>query len=43
VDFEDTREEAAFRAEVRQWLGAHAEPKRGDHLEHRIEQQRVEP
>jgi len=29
VDFDDTREEAAFRAEVRQWLGAHAEPKRG--------------
>jgi acyl-CoA dehydrogenase len=29
VDFDDTREEAAFRAEVRQWLVAHAEPKRG--------------
>jgi alkylation response protein AidB-like acyl-CoA dehydrogenase len=29
VDFDDTREEAAFRAEARQWLGAHAEPKRG--------------
>ncbi|HTG13271.1 MAG TPA: acyl-CoA dehydrogenase family protein, partial [Candidatus Eisenbacteria bacterium] len=29
MDFDDTREEAAFRADVRQWLGAHAEPKRG--------------
>ncbi len=29
MDFDDTREEAAFRAEVRQWLAAHAEPKRG--------------
>jgi alkylation response protein AidB-like acyl-CoA dehydrogenase len=29
VDFDDTREEAAFRGEVRGWLGAHAEPKRG--------------
>jgi alkylation response protein AidB-like acyl-CoA dehydrogenase len=28
VDFEDTPEEAAFRQEARQWLGAHA-PKRG--------------
>jgi alkylation response protein AidB-like acyl-CoA dehydrogenase len=29
VDFDDTREEAAFRTEARQWLAAHAEPKRG--------------
>ena len=29
MDFDDTREEAAFRAEAREWLGAHAEPKRG--------------
>jgi alkylation response protein AidB-like acyl-CoA dehydrogenase len=29
VDFDDTKEEAAFRQEVRGWLGAHAEPKRG--------------
>ena len=29
MDFDDTREEAAFRADVRQWLSAHSEPKRG--------------
>ncbi|MDP2702688.1 MAG: acyl-CoA dehydrogenase family protein, partial [Candidatus Rokubacteria bacterium] len=29
MDFDDTREEAAFRAEARQWLGAHAETKSG--------------
>ena len=29
MDFDDTREEAAFRAEARGWLAAHAEPKRG--------------
>ena len=29
MDFDDTREEAAFRTEARQWLAAHAEPKRG--------------
>ena len=29
MDFDDTREEAAFRTDVRQLLGAHAEPKRG--------------
>jgi alkylation response protein AidB-like acyl-CoA dehydrogenase len=29
VDFDDTREEAEFRKEVRQWLGANAEPKSG--------------
>jgi alkylation response protein AidB-like acyl-CoA dehydrogenase len=29
MDFDDTREEAAFRAEARAWLSAHAEPKRG--------------
>jgi acyl-CoA dehydrogenase len=30
VDFEDTPDEAAFRAEARAFLEAHAEPKRGD-------------
>ena len=29
MDFDDTRDEAAFRAEVRGWLTAQAEPKRG--------------
>ncbi len=29
MDFDDTREEAAFRAEVRQWLAANAELKSG--------------
>ena len=29
MDFDDTREEAEFRKEVRQWLGANAEPKSG--------------
>src|SRR3984893_17439265 len=29
MDFDDTREEAAFRKEVRQWLAANAEPKSG--------------
>jgi alkylation response protein AidB-like acyl-CoA dehydrogenase len=29
VDFDDTREEAAFRQEARQWLTKHAEPKSG--------------
>jgi len=29
VDFDDTREEAAFRAEARQWLAANAETKSG--------------
>ncbi|MFM7530894.1 MAG: acyl-CoA dehydrogenase family protein, partial [Rubrivivax sp.] len=28
MDFDDSPEEAAFRAEVRQWLAAHAQPKR---------------
>lgn len=28
MDFDDSPEEAAFRAQVRQWLSAHAEPKR---------------
>jgi len=30
MDFEDSAEEAAFRAEVREFLGAHATPKAGD-------------
>jgi len=30
MDFNDTPEEAAFRAKVRAWLAANAEPKRGD-------------
>ena len=30
MDFDDTAEEAAFRAEVRAWLVAHARPKSGD-------------
>jgi alkylation response protein AidB-like acyl-CoA dehydrogenase len=29
VDFDDTREEAAFRKEAREWLAAHADEKRG--------------
>ncbi len=29
MDFDDTREEAAFRSEARGWLAAHAEEKRG--------------
>ena len=29
MDFNDTREEAEFRQEARQWLGRHAEPKSG--------------
>ena len=29
MDFDDTREEAAFRTEARQWLASQAEPKRG--------------
>ena len=29
MDFDDTREEAEFRKEVRQWLAATAEPKSG--------------
>jgi alkylation response protein AidB-like acyl-CoA dehydrogenase len=29
MDFDDTREEAEFRTEVRQWLAANAEPKSG--------------
>ncbi len=30
MDFDDTPEEAAFRAEARAWLEAHAEPRTGD-------------
>ena len=29
MDFNDTREEAEFRQEARQWLGKHAEPQSG--------------
>ena len=29
MDFDDTREEASFRKEAREWLAAHAEEKRG--------------
>ena len=29
MDFDDTRDEAEFRKEVRQWLAANAEPKSG--------------
>ena len=40
MDFDDSPEDAAFRAEVFEWLSAHAEPKRhardfvGDGLPH---------
>ncbi|HYT40560.1 MAG TPA: acyl-CoA dehydrogenase family protein, partial [Acidimicrobiia bacterium] len=30
MDFDDTREEAAFRAEVRAWLAANARPRSDD-------------
>src|SRR5580658_8524118 len=30
MDFNDTPDEAAFRAEARAWLGAHAAPRRDD-------------
>ena len=29
MDFSDTKQEAAFRAEARAWLAQNAEPKRG--------------
>jgi hypothetical protein len=32
VDFDDSPEEAAFRAEVRAWLEPHAEPRKADHV-----------
>ena len=30
MDFDDTPEEAAFRAEAHDWLSEHAEPRIGD-------------
>jgi alkylation response protein AidB-like acyl-CoA dehydrogenase len=33
MDFEDTPEEAAFRAEVHAWLAEHARPARADHVD----------
>ena len=30
MDFDDTPEEAAFRAEARAWLSAHAAPRTGE-------------